>query len=754
MKKFFGKLVSVAVSVLMLVSLIPSVAIYASDEDPDIAVLADFSTAERIASYGNLGYEASVEQVWDCSETSLKFPLKAGETSGIYHGIKDFTPYKYMVVRMYATHTGGQFVIASWASEAYRWHPVKITKTGWQEMKIPLSVFGHRGDWADMQRLYFNVGGWETKENPDHTIYIDKVWLEKNDVSKAIDGKEDDKVLFELTSDSITGLNIAGNVTSAIEYENTRPNGNGRYVNLTVPAETGAYFHFTPASTMNVETSKYLNMWVYTPYPVHGGFHALLYSGTSSAENIYVANTVSNLDWNGWKCISFPLYNSNGTLNTGAFSKNTASFDLKSISQFSIICNEWDNMYISEWYTPGSFGIEKIWFSAEKPTEQTITYPETMTPTVLPSGNLMIKEFGSLPNLVSEQGNTFLVANGLNNHFYGMNTRFSFDDLTASNGAAAHLFYTGSKTSDKNITPQILAEGGYNYINAWVYSPGPKYNGGKPSDLIFVAQRSTSSYDTYPIPIDWTGWKIVSMPISETTKASGFYWIHFTVNGWAHLYNTWSDTNNYVDIDRVWLSQELPQAPVMTESSVANGDLIFYEDASVLTYTFNNELASNAAEHMALYRNNELLTQGIDYTINANGKNVTLALTDPQGDSTYSFVVKEGASDFNGQKLGRSVTEFSTYSYEIGRIVVNQASNSATVSVKGNLPEEYKGLTLVAVEISGNKLVQVTPATYVSGNITAALTKAPASGSTVKFMLLGGMGNIKPLAQSKAYVAK
>lgn len=92
--------------------------------------------------------------------------------------------------------------------------------------------------------------------------------------------------------------------------------------------------------------------------------------------------------------------------------------------------------------------------------------------------------------------------------------------------------------------------------------------------------------------------------------------------------------------------------------------------------------------------------------------------------------------------------------YGIGAITVNN-DGSAYVPVWGTLPEEYKGITLVAAEYGpGGALKQVKPAGYDSEKpeITAAFDTAPENGSTVKFFLFNNMAAIVPLQKYESCI--
>ena len=111
----------------------------------------------------------------------------------------------------------------------------------------------------------------------------------------------------------------------------------------------------------------------------------------------------------------------------------------------------------------------------------------------------------------------------------------------------------------------------------------------------------------------------------------------------------------------------------------------------------------------------------------------------------------------NGNKFeaGSSFYRVKTVAYELGSYTVDQATDSASISMKGNVPANLKDNVIVAavydVTDGVKTLKNVAIATYnaENGEIKAEITAE--AGQTVTFMYLDSTASVKPLAEDVSY---
>jgi len=123
------------------------------------------------------------------------------------------------------------------------------------------------------------------------------------------------------------------------------------------------------------------------------------------------------------------------------------------------------------------------------------------------------------------------------------------------------------------------------YLNLWVYVPAETILEETVPRLWFrVAVNSGSTYSVY-VNVDWTGWKLVTIPFSELKTSNGatlpasavvtkFYMI--TNESGSQQFNTTSQERIY--IDRVWFSQEAPSVITAQLQSENGGEKYYAAD--------------------------------------------------------------------------------------------------------------------------------------------------------------------------------
>ncbi len=229
-----------------------------------------------------------------------------------------------------------------------------------------------------------------------------------------------------------------------------------------------------------------------------------------------------------------------------------------------------------------------------------------------------------------------------NNRLYGYNAKMSWTGFGSGTTASPAFIFFNTTSSNEKI--KVKDDNGYkyNYINAWVYNPEVKYSTnedntkGKTSELVWLLRTGASadattgdtSYQRARVSMNWTGWKLVSLPISQFTKGSqpssldyGIYKIDFSVNGWAGSVPSWPDGNHYAYVDAMWFSAEtVTAAESFTHDGYISADL-----GGDNAFTFNTSsqtYASSLAAKVTVKKDGAVLTDG--YTAEADSKKLNI----------------------------------------------------------------------------------------------------------------------------------
>jgi hypothetical protein len=328
-----------------------------------------------------------------------------------------------------------------------------------------------------------------------------------------------------------------------------------------------------------------------------------------------------------------------------------------------------------------------------------------------------------------------------------------------------------------------ISTAGMAYVNLRLYNPAPTTNFlGRPSQIPLILLTGSSPpdvsgfvYKHVGIIADWSGWKLVSIPLSDfgngnaTDFAYGIYEARLAPNQWtqttdrtftpeelskgytnASNYTTWGDRDNYVDVDRVWLSAEAPAATF----GDAGFSLEQTKDVPVTTREYTIALTNavdasyaEAALNVAVLKNGEQ-SDGADYSVSIGGGNTQITVTMANNldyDAYYEIILPDGLRDvFGNPYTGNKEFKFSSVAYETGDIVIDAETYSVSVSVSGNVPA---GTILILAEKNDGRMQQAATAVYSGGDtISATLSDKPTSGSALRAFLWNGISGMVPYA--------
>ncbi len=426
----------------------------------------------------------------------------------------------------------------------------------------------------------------------------------------------------ELVADPVSTLSATRAKATSGCTENLRPDGATSYTKVDI---TGAY----PVIDLNIKKDgkdisfkkdeyKYLNMWIYSPYPQAGGL-ILAYNGSGN----YMHSAPEVLNWSGWKLLSVPVDSidiSSVTLTTGNYQGfGTFRFDKEKGSFLSENSDRIFSKLANNWHSEGSFGIENVWFSKELP-EGANEDPakedyKGETPVAPKVGELVLFDSANAVESSEYEYSTHIkrrnLASAVLSDFGRAYALITWDD-DKSDISKVSLTKTQGKMVKIWSGDAVDIISDYSYINLWLYSPGVKYDQfGNYSEYIVNFTNKDNQTATVGIPANWTGWKLVSIPVSGfsgtylSRMKKGIVQIDLTANQncaqWANgtnwtgadlekftpdygdannttwlsrevagdvdygidaygRYNTFGDVETYFGLERMWLSKSKPDA--------------------------------------------------------------------------------------------------------------------------------------------------------------------------------------------------
>ena len=746
MKKRTNRILAMLMTLGMTVcsmGAVPVAAEEATDVTADKAVIAKFDTADAVKSFiqNAQGLEIDMKKTYGDSPYSIKWDYSgtttdAKRTTAVNTADKgiNWANYDYFVVRYYAETAGVQVSVMPNVQGVnyvegvsyYRW--IFTTKaTGWQEAIIPLSKFypTREPSWDAVSGVYLATGfGGDTSCDNAGYMYIDEMWLENNDSPKTTDNiGSSDLVLMNVASDADLPpnnvnptKNQASSQNETITSFNRRAGGNVAYATIDVDASSNntSYYLYNGSSSreqLNLSSYKYLNLWIYSPKAINGDLSIGMTSKsylTVNGETTKATNEINGtaslgaLDWIGWKLVTVDMEIINACVNATKDRK----FDPSHVYRIWITANS----TYSPWAEDGYYGIEKIWLSNEKPTSETVLIPETGVETKLPEGNLLLANYSGQDKVAASIGSNADVCNPIIQNANTSNNRL-FDANIRSNKWSSNEGFVMSlyQAPVANGFPLLTVNGLYNYVNFWLYSPGSRKNGNSTSQLSCVVwchkgngavgnigdHKGNTAYQKYNINMDWTGWKLISIPLGDYIKSRGLHGVYLYANSNQWITTTsnaavaWNTENNFVDVDMVWLSKDAPTAFALSEALVSDKEVDVLTDTDLM-YSFTNELEEGAADKISVYNDYEPLVKGTDYEVVVNGSLMTVNFTNAlKSDSSYQVKLDNDLRDVYGNDLSAGdnvVYSFTTApKYRITDAVITKTDDSkasASASVK------------------------------------------------------------------------
>lgn len=790
------KIISIVLTIFMLTSLVPTLS-FADDATASVPaatpdkkghiMLFDLCNPQTLATAGYQDYVATPSAfAYEGKSSSLKWEMDmtSDAENGKYvsnapnlylpYTATDLSAYSSseeatVNVRFYSENIGSKFNIVYYGATTSPYYRKGLTEIegGWQVYQVALKdVMAKLTNYQTEKtlRIAFNDDGWNNLAkggyNDGDTIYIDQIWIDTDP-----NGYYSDKTVIwnSETSTLSTGDNWTWNEKIAIEpVLNT-------YQELEMRLGTdnkGATIKLLGQSTNNIlDKGKYtwLNAWIYSEKPQDNGFH---FQFNSSNQNGGTRVSVKQIDWSGWKLISVAIPN---------------SMNIKYIGLLGYTYRNNKNTPHNTGDTSGiTIGLDNIWVSNEDNSPQA-TYEAnlkssfyTSSPYETTSDDLMNVNFNNSDNIY-------------NPHIYTKNERLSFNSITYADLVAysdgteispakiATLTVYDSKTdSSSDIIPTSTS-----YVNAWIYNPSPKYtwDGINYADIALILKyRDGSSNKRAFIPANWSGWKLISIPVSALDLANeSIYGIDIECNnpdiwfpvvngnisstdnknveyrttgrcnvfgGMSTSYNSGSYYNfyNYIDIERVWISEGAPKGA----GTVVEADNTALKCPETAGSDINLFTASNVGKiDVNVIAKNDTTCTKVNASVLSDG---TLVLPSNLDFGTDYYVYAEIYAP-NGEKTPVELS-FSSEDYHISDKTVN--GKTATITMHGNLSAQYASSILVAAvytDDTGKELECASVGEIADNGIVTVTIPENVSieGKKVSFFFVDSIGSIKPL---------
>lgn len=699
--------------------------------------------------------------------------------------------------------------------------------------------------------------------NDGDTVYIDEIWVDTNPDAyyDNIAANTDNKLIWTsedgITSYKSTEATIA-NMCSLDADRNSYINIVSKTTQLTYLGDnyvdSDGIKAYTSLFNCSANTEyPYLNLWMYSEQPQDAGIVVSLVTATkedkyvdgsyvaaNDAENA-VRYAIPQLNWKGWKLVTINLtsdYDSGTNANRGK------------VLSVRLDVDKWRGQALANLPVSGTsiaFGIDGMWVSktsAQAEWEESNSYgnKEALNTTAI-----FNKDFNAQKGLINK-ATTYHVTHSMNadynrynSNLYDMSARLSFasptyDEIKALGTSITH--FTTDTTLPKMASLQIKGRTARKiskadeyasnpaiyidetvtnpYINAWIYNPEPKYTfDGKTfaEFLIVLGHRgatgddNSAAYHGVAVAANWSGWKLISIPLSEWKGVSDTSTPYIT-NGIYHIYISCNMSNYPLDADGNVYIVERTEAQkqagyaligrvdhkngtahnvfsrqynvtqtdgvisgVTETSAITNANLYNYIDVERvwisdgpvtdtepdLLPADNSELkCSSDGKAVDIFTSNDAIaktninvikTVGNTVSkVNASYSNGTVTLPEFTYGATYS--VYADVCGANGV-YNKDEFTFTTEDIHVGDKLISDDGKTATITFHGNLGEYENSLLVAAVYSGSNKqeLEAAIPGT-VAENGVATVTipeNIDTEGKTVEFFFFDSLDNIKPL---------
>ncbi|MBR3934413.1 MAG: S-layer homology domain-containing protein [Clostridia bacterium] len=654
--------------------------------------------------------------------------------------IPDFADYNYVNMLVYSSEITDNTINVIFsgndnsftASTAADWQ-------GWKTVSVPLSSVTGIVGYTDLIKLQYGLG---IKAN---YLFIDRVWL-SDSVPESLTFVSSE---FEDGEYQIP-VNLGGDNSYTFTFENNIKDFN---LDKAVSVKKFVGTSYTDYTDYDVQVSGNKLNVIFTPALTSNQTFSidLDLSKLLSAEYSIGSGSVSREFTVGGAPTYFSIRSS--SIEDGSV--------VNSLSEFKLTFN---NKPDSTYYIPEYIWVYKdgsrIYNSYEASLSDNtviLTFDETAE-----SGEYTVKVS---PDYKDVYGNSFVgndsvsftyqasESNDDNLIVFTAETDEKFDILNSkytktTEGAnlysqTAKLAYSAGLAGSTNVDGFInrgivMNPAGMKYLNILAYSPKETEN---TAHVVLYSDVANNQYGSmkYVLPLDWSGWKIISIPMSSFVKSNTYDAILFNIGGWSYkdIYES-----GYVLFDAIWFSKEAPVDLTLVSSSFESGHTGAAICGEVLELTFNTNINTEHTPTVTFKDENGNSVN--DYTISSADNKMTFVFGELNPNTTYTLEVSDVMSA-NFTKLSESVEiDFTTASD--GVFVGDITYSAKTVTAKvNNYTTDSQSVTLTAYAVSDDNVIlekqEITVSAAASGEIPVSVT----------FATMGDIKEVKAFVRQNDY---
>lgn len=291
-------------------------------------------------------------------------------------------------------------------------------------------------------------------------------------------------------------------------------------------------------------------------------------------------------------------------------------------------------------------------------------------------------------------------------NFERLANKFSkVSDITNLYDQTAKLAFTAGTGGSTNVDGHInrgvqMNTVGMKYLNLIMYSPKETEN---MANIALYTDYANNQYGgmKYVLPLDWSGWKLVSIPMSSFVGGDTYNQLLFNVGGWSYK-DIYEDS--YVLFDAIWFSKEQPSEFKLLSSDIAGG----YESADIcgeiVKLKFSADIDTQIMPEIVFA--DSAGNPVSDYSYSIDGDTMTFVFGELSPATSYTLTAdKVKSTNFTGLKSPVTL-KFTTASEGVFADEYSYASATITVKIK-NLTGNDKALTFIAYAIGDdNELLE------------------------------------------------
>ncbi len=694
----------------------------------------------------------------------------------------DFSDYRKINVRFYASKAGVNFTMIIFRdgvwNRGYMSRVITAEQAGWQTATFSISDFTFSKNYLTNTKhvgtLVFAIGGGysstaPTVETAGSEVCINSVWASDpySTTETGVTPAPEGYVIADLTTTrDITLAKKAYCDNSAVKFDvdTSVKNLGDQSAKWTLSGSANPTMYFD--KHIKLENYRYLNLWVHANEAAYGKtINCTFRTGNSSGRDDWTTyvNKQFTVDWSDdkWHQVTLEIFGADGTPYFNNYHSSITANDFTSgkAPEFGYLILDAGGFSVNPVTEGMEINTDLIWLSQKDPTA-----------VELGDNDKIIYEFNNSQKINSlaplrtdaVDGSTEkLTADSDVTNMHGVSARWEM------NNSEYNSKTDGTKSKERGFEMATVGDATeYNYINLLVHSNKASEIGGKVTAYMLTSDGGWNYWKT-AFPVDFSGWKVVSLPIKE-----------FTANKPAE--NTWTKTKAFIlntngfsttgpengivlNFDMIWYSKENPSGMVLKNTNPPNG----YADMSAVDaeveFSFNNVIKNtqNGGIVGTLKKAND--TEPVAVTCTTEGNKLVFAPEKLEFETEYTLTIPSGAiADIFGQRYREEITySFTTCEQGLavsaplltddnGNVLTElpQSGNiKATVNINNTLDEAQSATLILASYDDKNRMIACDVSSVTvpfNGKATVEAT-VPAYGTVVKAFVVDALSTLHPL---------